>query len=152
MEEIQAKDKLIQDCRNEIDGRDNSLQKHIKEHGSLQKHPKEEAYSRVIRDQYDKAIRLQQDKQKLADRAMYLVCSSHAPIVPTDDAAAGPSLSASGPKDSRPPRRRRYAFRSPSSIFASRLPWQQGCSYIHPEHRSQHASQSTLRKCRWWCP
>lgn len=73
MEEVQAKDKLIQECRNEIDSKDTSLQKHVKDHGSLQKHPKEEAYTKAIRERYDQAVRLQLDKQKLADRAMYLV-------------------------------------------------------------------------------
>jgi inhibitor of growth protein 3 len=73
MEEIQAKDKVIQECRNEIDSKDASLQKYIKEHGSLQKHPKEDAYTKAIQQRYDQAIRLQSDKQKLADRAMYLV-------------------------------------------------------------------------------
>ncbi|KAF2801695.1 uncharacterized protein BDZ99DRAFT_528166 [Mytilinidion resinicola] len=71
-EEMQAKEQQIQDCKNVIAGRDNSLQKFIKLNGSLVVNPKEEPYKKVIRENYDKAIVLQNEKVALAERAQAL--------------------------------------------------------------------------------
>lgn len=69
MEEIQAKDKIIQDCRATINSRDSSLQKFIKLNGSLTPNPKEEQYSKVILQNLDRAQQLQDEKIQLSEKA-----------------------------------------------------------------------------------
>jgi inhibitor of growth protein 3 len=75
-EEMQAKEERIQECRTIIAGRDNSLQKFIKLNGSLVVNPKEEPYKKVIKENFDKAIVLQDEKVALAERAQALVSTS----------------------------------------------------------------------------
>ena len=70
---MQAKDQLIQECRTIIQARDNSLQKFIKLNGSLVQNPKEEPYSKIIQQQYEKAQVLQEEKIALVDKATALV-------------------------------------------------------------------------------
>jgi len=70
---VQAKDQLIQECRAIIQARDNSLQKFIKLNGSLVQNPKEEPYSKIIQQQYEKAQVLQEEKIALVDKATALV-------------------------------------------------------------------------------
>lgn len=72
-EEIQAKDKGMQDCRNTIAERDNSLQKFIRLNGSLAVNPKEEAYGKIIMANYDQAQSIQDEKQTLTDKAGLLL-------------------------------------------------------------------------------
>jgi inhibitor of growth protein 3 len=72
-EEIQAKDKLIQEARAAITQRDNSIQKFIKQHGSLVPHPKEDQYNKFILAQMKLAEALQDEKIALADKACQLV-------------------------------------------------------------------------------
>jgi inhibitor of growth protein 3 len=72
-EEVQAKDQLIQECKNIIMARDNSLQKFIKLNGSLVQNPKEDPYSKIIMQQYEKCQILQEEKIGLVDKAMALV-------------------------------------------------------------------------------
>jgi len=74
MEEMQAKEQLIQDSRNVINHRDGNIQKFIKHNGSLLANPKEEAYSKTILQQYDRAEALQAEKIALAEKASALVC------------------------------------------------------------------------------
>ncbi|KAF2711845.1 hypothetical protein K504DRAFT_465580 [Pleomassaria siparia CBS 279.74] len=71
-EEVQAKDALIQECRLVIAQRDSSLQKFIKLNGSLVQNPKEEPYSKIIQQQFDKSLALQEEKLVLVDKAMVL--------------------------------------------------------------------------------
>lgn len=73
-EEVQAKDDLIQEARRTIASRDNSLQKFIKLNGGLVQNPKEEPYSKVIVEQYERAQILQEEKVGLVEKAAALVC------------------------------------------------------------------------------
>jgi len=73
LEEIQAKDQMIQECRNLINSRDTALQKHIRANGAITKHPKEEQYAKVILANYDKAQELQDQKVTLSQKAAFLV-------------------------------------------------------------------------------
>lgn len=73
MEEIQAKDKTIQDCRTTINSRDTSLQKFIKLNGSLTPNPKEEQYGKTILQNLDKSQLLQDEKIQLSEKACVLL-------------------------------------------------------------------------------
>jgi inhibitor of growth protein 3 len=53
--------------------RDNSLQKFIKLNGSLVQNPKEEPYSKIITQAYERAQILQEEKIGLSDKAAALV-------------------------------------------------------------------------------
>jgi inhibitor of growth protein 3 len=72
-EEAQAKDAQILECRNMIAIRDSSLQKFIKCNGALVPNPKEEQYSKVILQQYERAQILQEEKIGLVEKASMLV-------------------------------------------------------------------------------
>ncbi len=72
-EEIQAKDKVLQECRSAIAERDLSIQKFIRQHGSLTVNPKEEGYVKAIRASYDRAQEIQQEKVALSEKATLLV-------------------------------------------------------------------------------
>jgi inhibitor of growth protein 3 len=73
MEEIQAKDKIIQDCRTTINSRDTSLQKFLKLNGSLAPNPKEEQYAKTILQNLDKSQQLQDEKIQLSEKACVLL-------------------------------------------------------------------------------
>lgn len=73
LEEIQAKDRTIQECRNTIHARDNSIQKFIKANGSHIPNPKEEAYSRTVLANYDRAQIVQEEKVGLSEKAAIIV-------------------------------------------------------------------------------
>ncbi|KAI9043555.1 putative PHD finger domain protein [Aspergillus affinis] len=73
MEEIQAKDKIIQDCRTTINSRDNSIQKFIKLNGSLAPNPKEEQYGKTILQNLEKSGLLQDEKIQLSEKAVVLL-------------------------------------------------------------------------------
>ncbi|KAL1976472.1 hypothetical protein VTN31DRAFT_2754 [Thermomyces dupontii] len=73
MEEIQAKDKIIQEHRTTINSRDSSLQKFIKLNGSLTPNPKEEQYSKAILQGLDKCRELQDEKIQLSEKACVLL-------------------------------------------------------------------------------
>jgi len=70
---MQAKDQKIQELRAAINQRDNSLQKFIKLNGSLVQNPKEEPYSKVIMQNYERAQILQEEKIGLSEKAAALV-------------------------------------------------------------------------------
>jgi hypothetical protein len=70
---MQAKDQQIQDLRAAIQQRDNSLQKFIKLNGSLVQNPKEEPYSKVILQNFERAQVLQEEKIGLSEKAAALV-------------------------------------------------------------------------------
>jgi inhibitor of growth protein 3 len=72
-EEIQAKDKVLQECRSAIAERDLNIQKFIRQHGSLTVNPKEEGYVKAIRASYDRAQEIQQEKVALSEKASLLV-------------------------------------------------------------------------------
>ncbi|KAJ5121078.1 Zinc finger PHD-type [Penicillium bovifimosum] len=73
MEEIQAKDKVMQECRALINSRDGSIQKFIKMNGSLTPNPKEEAYAKTILQNMDKSQELQNEKIQLSEKACVLL-------------------------------------------------------------------------------
>lgn len=70
---MQAKDQQIQELRAAIHQRDTSLQKFIKLNGSLVQNPKEEPYSKVILQNYERAQILQEEKIGLSEKAATLV-------------------------------------------------------------------------------
>ncbi|KAK8193815.1 inhibitor of growth proteins N-terminal histone-binding-domain-containing protein [Phyllosticta capitalensis] len=72
-EEMQAKEQQIQACSNIIERHDGSLQKFVKLNSSLVKNPKEEPYSKIIHQNYDKAQLLQEEKCALAEKAASLL-------------------------------------------------------------------------------
>lgn len=73
MEEIQAKDKVMQECRATINSRDSSIQKFVKMNGSLAPNPKEEAYGKTILQNMDKSHELQNEKIQLSEKACVLL-------------------------------------------------------------------------------
>ncbi|KAI9372132.1 inhibitor of growth proteins N-terminal histone-binding-domain-containing protein [Aspergillus egyptiacus] len=73
MEEIQAKDKIMQDCRALINSRDASIQKFIRLNGSLTPNPKEEQYSKLILQNLDRSQQLQDEKIQLSEKACILL-------------------------------------------------------------------------------
>lgn len=79
-EEMQAKDLQISELRAAIQQRDNSLQKFIKLNGSLVQNPKEEPYSKVILQNYERAQVLQEEKIGLSEKAAALVSATHVDV------------------------------------------------------------------------
>lgn len=73
MEEIQAKDKTMQECRTTINSRDNAIQKFIKLNGSHTPNPKEESYNKVILQNMDQSQTLQDEKVTLSEKACVLL-------------------------------------------------------------------------------
>jgi inhibitor of growth protein 3 len=76
-EEVEAKDRLIQESRAIINSRDSSLQKFIKLNGPLVQNPKEEPYSKLIQQHYEKSQVLQEEKIGLVEKAAALVSMDH---------------------------------------------------------------------------
>lgn len=68
LEEIQAKDLQIAAFKDEINKRDNQLQKWVRVNGGHVQNPKEDAFSRTISDCYDKCEILQAEKCGLSDK------------------------------------------------------------------------------------
>ena len=73
LEEIQAKDRVLQECRSVINTRDNSIQKFMKINGTNQPNPKEDPYSRTILANFDKAQIIQEEKVGLSAKVGVLV-------------------------------------------------------------------------------
>lgn len=73
MEEIEAKDKVMQECRATINSRDGSIQKFIKLNGSLASNPKEEEYSKAVLKNLDKSQEIQNEKIQLSEKACVLL-------------------------------------------------------------------------------
>jgi len=73
LEEIQAKDALIQERRALINTRDLSLQRHVKKEGGHVSHQKEDAFVKQVLANYDKAQALQEEKIALSEKASMLV-------------------------------------------------------------------------------
>lgn len=76
LEEIQAKDGQLMQCRDAITSRDSHLQRHVKQNGSHVKHPKEDAFSKAIMTSFDRMEQLQAEKLSLSEKAMILVSPS----------------------------------------------------------------------------
>ena len=75
LEEIEAKDRVIQECRNVINIRDTSIQKYLKLNGAGQTNPKEDAYSKSILTNFEKAMAIQNEKVTLSEKSGLLVSS-----------------------------------------------------------------------------
>ncbi len=73
MEEIHAKDRVVQECRTAVNVRDNSIQKFLKTNGAGQANPKEDVYSKAILSNFDKARAVQDEKVALSEKAALLV-------------------------------------------------------------------------------
>ena len=76
MEEIEAKDRVVQECRNTIHLQDSSIQKFLKQNGARQSNPKEDAYAKTILANFDKAKVVQEEKVGLSEKAGVLVSYS----------------------------------------------------------------------------
>ena len=77
LEEIEAKDRVMQECRNTIHLRDSSIQKFLKQNGTGHANPKEDVYAKTILANFDKAKVVQEEKVCLSEKAGVLVSSSH---------------------------------------------------------------------------
>lgn len=73
LEEIQAKDRVVQECRNVIATRDSSIQKFLKLNGASQPNPKEEGYCKNVTANFDKAQIVQEEKVGLSEKAALLL-------------------------------------------------------------------------------
>ena len=73
LEEIQAKDRVVQECRSVVNTRDNSIQKFLKTNGCAQPNPKEEAYVKICMTNFDKARVIQEEKIALSEKAATLL-------------------------------------------------------------------------------
>ncbi|KAK4690880.1 hypothetical protein P7C71_g6009, partial [Lecanoromycetidae sp. Uapishka_2] len=72
LEEIAAKDRVVEECKSQITSRDGSIQKFVKMNGAGQSNPKEEGYCKAVMAQYDKAQVIQEEKVGLSDKAALL--------------------------------------------------------------------------------
>ena len=82
LEEIEAKDRVMQECRHVINARDTSIQKFQKLNGTSQPNPKEDAYAKTVFSNYDKAHIIQDEKVALTEKASILVSPHSLPITP----------------------------------------------------------------------
>ena len=73
LEEIEAKDKEVQEHRNAILSRDSSIQRHLKQNGCGVAYPKEEGYCKNVSTTYDKAQAVQDEKLALSEKAASLL-------------------------------------------------------------------------------
>lgn len=73
LEEIEAKDRIIQECRNVINSHDSSIQKFVKLNGAGNVNPKEDVYCKTIVSNFNRAQTLQEEKIGLSDKAAHLV-------------------------------------------------------------------------------
>ena len=73
LEEVQARDRILQEHRSKISSHDLSLQKHVKTNGCGQANPKEDASIKAVSGFYDKSQALQDEKVNLSDRAAILL-------------------------------------------------------------------------------
>ena len=79
LEEIHAKDQVVQECRNTIATRDNSIQKFVKLNGTGLPNPKEEGYCKLVKDNFERAKALQEEKCTLAEKQALLVSLPSSP-------------------------------------------------------------------------
>ncbi|KAK7206397.1 inhibitor of growth proteins N-terminal histone-binding-domain-containing protein [Myxozyma melibiosi] len=73
LEEMKFKDVKLNTLRRRIQHYDNSIQKHIRQHGSLSENPKEAINNPKIVTDYEQAIKLQEEKCELAHKLNGLV-------------------------------------------------------------------------------
>lgn len=73
LEEIQAKDHIVQECRAQINTRDAAIQRWTKANGCADPSPKEEAQCKVVLSNFDQACAVQEEKMALSERAATLL-------------------------------------------------------------------------------
>ena len=73
LEEVQAKDEAIEVHRRNIHVRDKELQAFVKKNGGAAKHQKEDQYLEEVKENYNRAQALQDDKCTLANKAAVLL-------------------------------------------------------------------------------
>ncbi|KAG7833261.1 hypothetical protein KL943_004126 [Ogataea angusta] len=73
LEELREKDLKLYDIKKRISQRDNQLFKHIKQQGSLVKHPKEDQIYQKNREDFEKGSKIQEEKCVLANTALFLL-------------------------------------------------------------------------------
>ena len=73
LEEIQAKDKTIEDCKKVIEKRDLSIQAHLKSQGMATAFPKDKTHVEHCMSQFDRAQTLQAEKVGLSEKANMLL-------------------------------------------------------------------------------
>jgi hypothetical protein len=150
---MQAKDQQITELRAAIQQRDNSLQKFIKLNGSLVQNPKEEPYSKVIMQNYERAQVLQEEKIGLSEKAAALVNVPQGFTWPfAHRLVVGPLRQATGHQAARPSERWLHPIRPVHAVAAPRLAWQHGGSVVAHEHWRKHAAASSLRQSGRRCP
>lgn len=119
LEEIQAKDRVVQECRTVIQTRDNSIQKFLKMNGAGQANPKEESYCKNVLANFDRAQIVQEEKVGLSEKAAILVgflSSCHSPDLTKTILPAGPPNQTPRLQNSRPPKRRLHSTRPPAPL------------------------------------
>ena len=72
-EEITDKDRQYNECIKAIEERDSRIQKFIKANGSHENNPREDGYRQTIRENYDRATRLSDEKMSLLQRLQVIV-------------------------------------------------------------------------------
>lgn len=78
LEEVQAKDEIIEKHRLAIHQHDKELQAFVKKNGGAAKHQKDDQYLEEVKEHYDRAQALQDDKCSLANKAAILVSLARA--------------------------------------------------------------------------
>lgn len=73
LEEVQAKDEIIEQSRREVLKIDQTLQKFVKTKGGHEKHDREGQMVKTAKQHYDKMQALQEDKVALSQKACVLV-------------------------------------------------------------------------------
>lgn len=73
LEEIQAKDRAMEEHRNLISQRDRAIQTHVINKGGRDPYPKEPSYVKAVKGHYEQAERIQREKCILADKVAILL-------------------------------------------------------------------------------
>ncbi|GAO50164.1 hypothetical protein SAICODRAFT_61994 [Saitoella complicata NRRL Y-17804] len=81
--ELRAKELRLTEVRKKINNRDQAIHKHIRANGSLVEFPKEGVYYQKIREGYEMALKVQEEKCALANKAMLLL-DRHLKALDTD--------------------------------------------------------------------
>lgn len=76
LEEVQAKDEVVEKHRLVIHHRDRELQAFVKKTGGAAKHPKDDQYLEEVNEHYGRAQTLQDEKCALTNKAAVLVSVS----------------------------------------------------------------------------
>ncbi|GAB7357496.1 hypothetical protein MBLNU459_g0030t1 [Dothideomycetes sp. NU459] len=73
LEEIQAKDQQMQECRDVISSKDKLIQNFVRQNGGHVKNPKEESLAKIILANYDRMEILQAEKLGLSQKSAIIV-------------------------------------------------------------------------------